>query len=294
MPLALGGRPLLFGEVLFDSFPDGARVLGGAPFNVAWHLQALGLAPWVVSRVGADGAGQEVLSAMGAWGLDPSGIQRDADRPTGQVKVLLTQGRPTFQILADQAYDAIAPPHELPEIALLYHGSLALRQPTSRRTLVRLRERCRAPVLVDVNLRPPWWDPAALTPMLDAARWCKLSREELAAVADPGDPLAAARRLLRRHGLEAVFVTLGAAGAAAVTAEGFEDLSPAPTADLVDTVGAGDAFAAILIAGLLQDWPLPRTLRRAQQLAATVCGLRGAVPRDRDFYRGVRASWEGD
>ena len=85
-------RPLIFGEVLFDAFPDGSRVLGGAPFNVAWHLRALGLDPLLVSRVGADGAGDEVLRAMHDWQLDVSGVQRDPNHPTGRVPVTLEGG----------------------------------------------------------------------------------------------------------------------------------------------------------------------------------------------------------
>lgn len=287
------GRPLLFGEVLFDQFPDGARVLGGAPFNVAWHLRALGLAPWVVSRVGTDGAGDEILAAMGAWDLDPSGIQRDPRRPTGQVRVQLAEGQPRFEILPDQAYDAISLPDAdaLPAVALLYHGSLALREPTSRHSLATLRARSIAPVLVDVNLRTPWWERTAVDNLLDGARWCKLNQEELVALVGLGDPLPAARRLLGRHSLAGVFVTLGGAGAAAVTADGFEDVQPAPQTELADTVGAGDAFAAVLVAGLLQDWPLPLILGRAQQLAAAVCGLRGAVAPDPGFYEGFRSDW---
>ena len=77
------GRPILIGEVLFDCFPDGSRVLGGAPFNVAWHLQAFGLDPLLISRVGADQAGDEVLAAMESWGMDRTGVQRDEELPTG-------------------------------------------------------------------------------------------------------------------------------------------------------------------------------------------------------------------
>ncbi len=77
----------IFGEVLFDHFPDGKRVLGGAPFNVAWHLQAFGLAPRFISRVGADAEGESVLTAMREWGMDTQAVQIDAHRPTGRVSV---------------------------------------------------------------------------------------------------------------------------------------------------------------------------------------------------------------
>ena len=287
-------RPLIFGEVLFDCFPDGSRVLGGAPFNVAWHLRALGLEPHVVSRVGVDPAGDEVLAAMQGWQMDLSGMQRDSSHPTGQVAITLADGQPSYEILPDQAYDHIAPPPaEPPGVALVYHGSLALRQPDSRRALDEIRDRCAVPVFVDVNLRDPWWDAQTVSSLLDGARWCKLNDHELTTLAGPGEPVDAARRLIARHGLERVFVTLGAAGAVALGADGdFESVTPARDISVVDTVGAGDAFASMLINGLLKVWPVAVTLQRAQQLASAICGLRGALSHEPNFYREFLARWE--
>jgi fructokinase len=153
---ATGRRPLVFGEVLFDCFPDGSRVLGGAPFNVARHLRGLGLDPLFVSRVGTDDAGDEVGAAMRRWGMDQAGLQHDPSHPTGQVTVSIADGQPSYTILPDQAYDLIAPPGQAPGIGLVYHGSLAVRRPESRRTLDGIIAGCTAPVFVDVNLREPW------------------------------------------------------------------------------------------------------------------------------------------
>lgn len=288
-------RPLIFGEVLFDAFPDGSRVLGGAPFNVAWHLRALGLDPLLVSRVGADDAGDEVLRAMHDWQLDASGVQRDPDHPTGRVAVTLEGGQPAYDILPDQAYDHIAAPLAPFPAALVYHGTLALRAQDSRRALDALCADSGAPVFVDVNLRDPWWDAGSVGERLDAARWCKLNEHELTTLAGSGEPVAAARRLIARHDLSQLFVTLGAAGAFASGEDGLlaEATPEAPTA-VVDTVGAGDAFAAVLIAGLLGGWPVAVTLRRAQQLASGICGLRGAVPQGTDLYRSMLRRWARD
>lgn len=287
-------RPILFGEVLHDCFPDGSRVLGGAPLNVAWHLRALGLDPLVVSRVGNDAPGRGVLDAMRAWSLDTTGIQIDPVRATGQVTVCLHGGEPRFDIRVDQAWDAIESPGEAPEdVGLLYHGTLALRRRESRAALASLRAALAAPVFVDVNLRDPWWDDAIAAEALDGARWAKLNAEELAHLAGSGDEEAAARRLIARHGLECVFVTLGAAGAIAVATSG-EGSSVAPSSGtkVVDTVGAGDAFSAVLLLGLLADWPRADTLARAQQLASGICGQRGAVACDAGFYRDIAADWD--
>lgn len=101
-------RPLIFGEVLFDRFPDGSVVLGGAPFNVAWHLQAFGLAPLVISRVGRDALGGAVVAAMTGWGMDRRGVQFDATHPTGTVEVAFQAGEPHYAIVDRVAYDIIA------------------------------------------------------------------------------------------------------------------------------------------------------------------------------------------
>jgi fructokinase len=289
-------RPLLFGEVLHDCFPDGSRVLGGAPFNVAWHLRALGLDPYLVSRVGDDEAGREVLVAMRERTLDRAGIQIDHARPTGRVAVRIDAGEPRFDILPDQPWDRIAaladPP---PGVGLVYHGTLALRHPVSRAALSHLRESIAAPVFVDVNLRDPWWDAELVADTLDGARWCKLNDAELARLAGPGEPTRAAARLIARHGLERVFVTLGAAGAVAVDAAGATlAVVPPVGVAVVDTVGAGDAFAAAVIAGLLGSWGIEATLHRAERLASGVCGLRGAVASNQVFYQQLCARWDSD
>ena len=105
----------IFGEVLFDHFPDGKRVLGGAPFNVAWHLQAFGRAPRFISRVGADAEGRSVLNAMRDWGMDTQSVQVDERLPTGRVSVAIVDNEPAYDIVADCAYDTIKPaPQPLP------------------------------------------------------------------------------------------------------------------------------------------------------------------------------------
>ena len=108
--------PVLFGEVLFDRFPSGDVVLGGAPFNVAWHLQAFGLAPLFLSRVGDDDLGREVLSAMRSWGMETFGVQVDSEHPTGAVEVRIADDEPSYEILPEQAYDYIRG-QDLPPLA---------------------------------------------------------------------------------------------------------------------------------------------------------------------------------
>jgi fructokinase len=289
-------RPVVFGEVLFDQFPDGSVVLGGAPFNVAWHLQAFGQAPLFISRVGDDALGRRIRDAMLDWGMDTTGLQLDPVHPTGTVTVTIRDGEPHYDILAERAYDFIEPAGlpPLPGSGLLYHGSLALRHPVSRAACEALANALWSAVFVDVNLRPPWVDPEHLRATLHGARWAKLNEHELATlVPRAGDLLAQAAELQAATGIELLVITRGAQGAVLRRSNGtVEQVAPAVRASaVVDTVGAGDAFASVLILGLLQGWELPQTLQRAQEFASALVGVRGATLADPDFYAGFRQRW---
>ena len=121
-----GNGLYIFGEVLYDIFPDGQQVLGGAPFNVAWHAQAFGLAPHFISRVGNDAEGDRIIAAMRNWEMQLDGLQQDAVHPTGRVQVSLTaDNEPSYNIVPDSAWDFIDSA-ALPACAdcrLLYHGT---------------------------------------------------------------------------------------------------------------------------------------------------------------------------
>ncbi len=172
---------LVFGEALFDCFPDGEQVLGGAPFNVAWHLQALGHHPHFISSIGNDSLGKKILTAMHDWGMDTQMIQIDPERPTGQVEVSIVENEPHYTITADCAYDFISPQKikSLPEKGILYHGTLALRNSSSRTCLANIVQRPELSVFLDVNLRSPWWDKQEVFGWLEQARWVKLNEDEL-------------------------------------------------------------------------------------------------------------------
>ncbi len=291
---------LVFGEVLWDRFEDGREVLGGAPFNVAWNLRGLGFDPLFVSRVGRDERGEKILDAMREWGLDPGGIETDPERPTGQVTVEEKGGSPSYRIEPDQAYDAVhGDPGPAADDAILYHGTLILRTEPARQALERLRAGRRGPVFMDVNLRDPWWDAAVVRDCLDRARHVKLNDDELGRLA-PDDADGAswqdrARRLMETHGVEELIVTRADQGAAVFTRGGEPRTVPAaPVENLVDTVGAGDAFASVCLAGLLESWPPAVTLERAGRFAARVCTLRGATIRDRSFYEREVERWRRD
>ena len=294
-------RPLIFGEALFDHFPDGSKVLGGAPFNVAWHLQGFKASPLVVTAVGDDPDGAEILRRMAGWGMDTSGVQVHPVRPTGRVTAHLERGEPHYEIEARQAYDAVSvealpPPDALEATHLLYHGSLGVREETSASSLAHLRRTLGVPTLLDVNLRDPWWTRATLDRYLGGTTWVKVNRLEAGLlsglpVQDTEQLSKAATTLRQKHGIGTLVVTRGEEGAVAVAAQGIHWMSAPAVSDFVDPVGAGDAFSAVLALGIHGGWELETMLRRAVEFAAELCRIRGATSEDRELYARHLRRW---
>jgi fructokinase len=293
---------LIFGEVLFDCFEDGNTVLGGAPFNVAWHLQAFGCAPLFVSRIGDDELGEKIRQSMETWGMDTSGLQRDSTHPTGTVQVKLIDDEPHYEIVPNRAWDFIDA-RAIPDVSpgLIYHGSLALRSPRSAGALQTLKDTSAATVFMDINLRPPWWEKVQLEKLVADAAWVKLNEHELRALVHADDKVDGAAgddmqmnaaNLIDRYNLQLAIVTKGAAGAFAMDGNGAVfDIAPAGSNTVVDTVGAGDAFASVCILGLVRGWSVDTMLPRAQAFASAVVGQRGATIADRAFYEPLLRQW---
>jgi fructokinase len=292
------GRPLIFGELLYDEFEDGSARPGGAPLNVAWHLRGFGLNPLLITRVGEDTLGGIALSRMQRARLDVRGVQVDAERSTGRATVELGDDRtPRFLLPDDQAYDYIdaeaMPSLQREHLELLYHGTLAARNERSAAALRKLRE-LGLPTFIDVNLRAPWWDTERVTALIGGARWLKVNAGELAALENQRHGrtlLERAQRLRERFGLEAVIVTCGAEGAVAAT-EHDSLMAPAErVVEVTDSVGGGDAFSAVVIIGILRAWTLGATLRRAVEFASAVCAKPGGLDEDRGLYEHFLTRW---
>jgi len=289
--------PLIFGEVLFDCFPDGTAVLGGAPFNVAWHLHGMGLAPLMITGVGDDQHGKLVLDKMHQWGMDTSAVQVNPTYPTGQVTVSFNDGEPSYEIVPDQAYDHMV--YETAkravqnrEHALLYHGTLVMRTEHTKQHIDALIDDYKLPVFIDVNLRAPWWQEQEVKDAISRAKWVKLNAAELALVTDRNiqnerQLREAAEALYADHDMELLIVTLGEDGALCLHNKGFEQGNPVPVKKLVDTVGAGDSFSAVMIAGIIQQWSIKKTLDKALAFASAVCEMRGATTMDRELYQNI-------
>lgn len=295
-------RPVIFGEVLFDHFPDGSRVLGGAPFNVAWHLRGFGSNPLVVSAVGDDEEGREILERMTSWDLTTEGVQTDPDHATGRVTATVVDGENRYEIPEGQAWDFIERDRAMDAASeepagLLYHGTLALRSERSWHALRALRDRIDAPAFIDINLREPWWTREKVDWCFSTGNWIKLNDDELHELTSkPASSFEqcrdAAIDLARNRDIDGVVVTRGQSGALCVIGgEQVYEVQAPPIENFVDSVGAGDAFSAIMCLGLLQGWHHHTTLERAAAFAADVCGIRGATTTDFNLYERHLADW---
>lgn len=281
------------GEVLYDCFPD-RKVLGGAPFNVAWNLQGMGLEPLFVSAVGDDADGHQIQQTMRQWGLSLNYLETDSAHPTGVVDVVLKDGKPSYTIVPERAYDFLKPPKNLPEDAdaILYHGSLIFRNQASAETLKALKGAWRGRTFVDINIREPWFDSALLPLMLEGVDWLKLSDEEVASVLD--QPFSEdlmdfqLRAIQSRYSIKNIIFTCGAEGAYWLDSDGLLQFQPSVSGITVkDTVGAGDAFASVCLLGITQDWSIDTILSQASQFAAKVCGMAGATCQTPSFYQSI-------
>lgn len=301
----LDQRPVIVGEVLFDIFDDGTRVLGGAPFNVAWHLKGFGLEPLFLTRIGNDDDGLRVAKAMRDWGMDCCGLQLDTEAATGVVHVHDRDGEPSYDIIPDRAYDRLNAESAFDSLGttdglLLYHGTLAARSEPSKSTIRHLRQRAGLPIFVDVNLRDPWWIRDDVSALIADATWIKLNEDELSRLAprapvkgdpDGRGPETKAAELRTGTGARQIIVTRGERGALVVADEEVEHARPKLTDSVVDTVGAGDAFSAVWILGLARQWSTETTLDRALDFAARICSIRGATSSDGSLYREMVATW---
>lgn len=306
---------LLFGEVLLDCFPD-REVQGGAPLNVAHHLRRLGggagVFPVLVTRIGRDQHGQNMLDAMQAADLPIDGVQQDYLHPTGTVRVELDDDGHghRFVIEPNQAWDFIhADMARLVGLSnrpeWLYFGTLAQRatscaiaRDAGHPALRSLLQTTRAQGFLDINLRDPWVREDVLRWSLGKAEVVKMNTEELLRVSqmmELGDAsqTVLGERLLQTFGIHQLLVTEGKDGAWLLQSDGaYHHTEPtAALVDQIDSVGAGDGFAAVFLLGLTQGWPIALTLERAHRFAGEICRLRGAIPDNADFYLPFIAEW---
>jgi fructokinase len=285
-----------FGEILWDCLPSG-RHAGGAPFNVAAHLAQLGVSVSLLSAVGQDALGDEILEVAKDKGVNVQFVSRArVGLPTGTVIAIVdAMGNATYELVQPVAWDEIIVSAEalaaVAEAGAFIFGSLATRSPYNLEQLDRLLT-VKGPLkFFDVNLRPPFADPKRIVELAARADVLKLNHDEVGQIASwlrtgeatpnpPGNPDAIAEAcaaLSKATDTPRICVTMGAAGAA-LWDRGNLVAAPAPKVVVKDTVGAGDAFMAGLMVGLTRGADTKTVVETACRLGAIVASHDGATP----------------
>lgn len=289
---------LILGEILFDLFPDSKRI-GGAPFNFAFHLKKLGFPVRFVSRVGKDDLGRQILDFLNQHEFDVKDIQIDPDHDTGTVQVTMEKNFHTFRIIPDSAWAHLSFDKNLSSLVqqscdLLYFGSLVQHSQTGLQLIQRVihQKRSKTKVFCDINLRPNSYTPAIIKNSLGAADILKLNQEELKEISDMENNKQTAQQtielLMNGHDLEWIILTLGKHGSQWISREKAYQCPPIPQKKIVDTVGAGDAYAAISAAGWLKGLPVEKIMGLASEFAGHICEIPGALPEDEAIYHEFR------
>lgn len=284
-----------FGEILYDVYPE-RELLGGAPFNFLYHIRALTGSGTIISRIGNDDRGSAIREFLNRHAIGQEFLQIDLHHPTGTAVVALSDaGIPSFTITEESAYDFIEQTPDadaaLTNCEMLYFGTLAQRSEVSRSTLYALSQNA-ARCFFDVNLRQEYYSTEVLQRSLVLADIVKLNAEELHTIhslffSAPYSLDRSASELLSHFSLTHLAVTLGEDGSWIYTPES-HDFHRTTVPHVRDTVGAGDAFAAMMCLGIMREWPLKHIHELASAFSADICGIDGALPASDDFYEQYR------
>ncbi|SDJ83436.1 fructokinase [Catalinimonas alkaloidigena] len=277
-------RAICFGEVLYDYLPNG-KFPGGAPMNVALHLHQHGIETRMISSVGNDEEGVELITYLNERSLPTYYIQRQKLYPTGKVYADVSQpGNVTYKIVEPVAWDFIQHTDEVVRAVkgadLFLYGSLAARGEVSSDTLLHLLPHAQLAVF-DVNLRAPFYTPSLVEALLQQAHMVKLNEEEFALLThwflkQPGDEQAIPQ-LARLFKLQTVCLTHGADGAT-LWHEGDVWRQPGFTVEVKDTIGSGDAFLGAFLSKWLQGAAPAECLRYGCAVGAFVASREAATP----------------
>lgn len=276
------------GEALWDVLPEGKKI-GGAPANFAYHVSQFGLPSCVVSAVGKDPLGDEIIENFNAKGLKHS--IETVPYPTGTVQVEIDQaGVPQYEIKENVAWDNIPYTAVLERLAektvAVCFGSLAQRNVVSRNTINRfldaIPEENNPLIVFDVNLRQGFYNKEILCNSMKRCNILKINDEELVTVSRlfgyPGIDLQdKCWILLGKYNLKMLILTCGINGSYVFT-PGNVSFQPTPKVEVADTVGAGDSFTATFIASIIKGLPVNDAHRKAVDVSAYVCTCNGAMP----------------
>ncbi|MEL1244960.1 carbohydrate kinase [Flavobacterium sp. DGU11] len=285
MNIAKKLKAVSYGEVLWDVFADGKKI-GGAPLNLALRMQSLGCEVAMISCVGQDADGDEIVAYVKAQGLDTTGIIRTEEYPTGLVQVYVNErGSASYEISYPSAWDKI----ELTDYArslagdadVLIYGSLVCRDEVSKRSLEELLKNDIYKVF-DANLRPPHYTQATIESLIRSASFIKFNDEELLEIAaGMGSPYTLLEDNMEfiayKTGTRSMCATKGKHGAVLMWEGSLYSNNGYPV-KVVDTVGAGDSFLATLVMGLLSGQDPQRAIDYACAVGALVAASAGANP----------------
>ena len=275
------------GEILWDIFPTG-KVLGGAPANFAFHINSLGMSGIPLSAVGNDKLGKEIISTLSNRSLNTEYLQINPKFDSGTVEVTLDEsGIPTYVIMENVAWDNIEFSSDFKDMAekckAACFGSLAQRNDVSRATILKFLEGCNEDCLkvFDINLRQNYFNQSIIVESLHDTTILKLNDDELYVVSDIlgiyGSQESLLSQILENYDLNLIALTKGEYGSLVVLPDQ-ESFQKPNKIEIIDTVGAGDAFTAGLVFGLLNGLDLDKTHSIANNLASYVCSKAGATP----------------
>ena len=276
------------GEALWDVLPEGKKI-GGAPANFAYHVSQFGLPSCVVSAVGQDLLGKEIVENFTSKGLNQ--LIAEVPYPTGTVQVEIDPaGVPQYEIKENVAWDNIPCTEALEQLArktrAVCFGSLAQRNVVSRNTINRFLDIMPKDegnlVVFDVNLRQGFYTKEILCNSMKRCNILKINDEELVTVSRmfgyPGIDLQdKCWILLGKYNLKMLILTCGINGSYVFT-PGNVSFQPTPTVEVEDTVGAGDSFTAAFISSILKGKSVQEAHSLAVQTSAFVCTMKGAMP----------------
>jgi fructokinase len=252
----------------------------------------LGADVQMLSRVGNDHLGRELVEFYRSLGLSTDLIETDMSAPTGTVGVELSAtGQPQYTIHENVAWDKIdatdAAVRYAKTVDAICFGSLAARNKGTLQAIQKLVSETRPSALrvLDLNLRNPFVDRDVIKTLLGLANVLKLNDEELTRIAEmyevPGNEVKQyANWFIDNYGLKVFILTCGSQGSR-IFAEGKEHFCESRKVEVVDTVGAGDAFTAMVVVGLLSGLPIDTINERANEIASFVCTQSGATPKIR-------------
>ena len=283
-------KVLGLGELLWDVFED-SRKPGGAPANVAFQLNQLGLAGIIASRVGADPLGEEITRFLSGMGLSTDFIQTDTGHPTGTVTVQLdATGTPSYTIHENVAWDFLELTPELeallPTLSAVCFGTLAQRGKTTRETIQKILDRVPDDCLkvYDVNLRQDFFSRELLETSLQKSNVAKMNDGEMEVLKPvfglPQDlaPVDFALNLCEKYGLAEVCITRAEKGCFLVRKDGQTADVPGKIVQVADTVGSGDSFSAALIYTMLRGSDIQTQAEFANEVGTLVATRSGGMP----------------